>query len=186
MEHKKVLKFLKIMGIIFVTLSVINIVFIIILNFTEFNFVGSSVLLAEFIYFGNLIPLSGTILWIFLNISMICFLLLGLFIYKLSVKDKIQSRSLAKYLVVIGMVLLINGLIKLNYLVLLGKVKLSPTSGSIAFQSALYDLDITSLIPAVIWVFFISADCCFMIGALFITATGIKWTLLQEETDSQK
>ena len=87
-------------------------------------------------------------------------------------------------MVVIGMVILIAGLIKLNYLVLLGKVKLTPTSGIIKFQNALYDLYITPLTPGIFWVFFMAADCCFMIGALFITAIGIKYTLLQENQES--
>lgn len=184
MEYKKVLKFLEIISLVFIVISILEIAYIILFNFTEFNFGGNPILLIEFIYSGSIIPLAGTILWIFLNVSMVCFLLVGLFLYKISKSNKIKSRALAQYMVVIGMVILIAGLIKLNYLVLLGKVKLTPTSGTIKFQKALYDLYITPLMPGIFWVFFISADCCFMIGALFITAIGIKYTLLQENQES--
>ena len=83
------------------------------------------------------------------------------------------------------MAFLIAAFIELNYIVLLGKSNLTPVSGTIDFQRAIYDLDITPLMPAVVWVFFISVSCCFLIGSLFITAVGIKWTLLQEEGDEQ-
>lgn len=185
MEYKKVLKFLEIISLVFIVISILEIVYIILFNFTEFNFSGNSILLIEFIYSGSIIPLAGTILWIFLNVSMVCFLLVSLFLYKISISKKIKSRPLAQYMVVIGMVILIAGLIKLNYLVLLGKVKLTPISGPpIKFQDALYDLYITPLMPGIFWVFFISVDCCFMIGALSITAIGIKYTLLQENQES--
>ena len=184
MEYKKVLKFLEIISLVFIVISILEIVYIILFNFTEFNFSGNSILLIEFIYSGSIIPLAGTILWIFLNVSMVCFLLVSLFLYKISISKKIKSRPLAQYMVVIGIVILIAGLIKLNYLVLLGKVKLTPISGTIKFQDALYDLYITPLMPGIFWVFFISVDCCFMIGALSITAIGIKYTLLQENQES--
>ena len=183
MEYKKVLKFLEIISLVFIVISILEIAYIILFNFTEFNFGGNPILLIEFIYSGSIIPLAGTILWIFLNVSMVCFLLVGLFLYKISKSNKIKSRPLAQYMVVIGMVILIAGLIKLNYLVLLGKVELTPIS-DLTFQDALYDLYITPLTPGIFWVFFISADCCFMIGALFITAIGIKYTLLQENQES--
>jgi len=184
MEYKKVLKFLEIISLVFIVISILEIVFIILFNFTEFNFGGNSILLAEFIYSGSISPLAGTILWLILNVSMVCFLLVSLFLYKISKSTKIKSRSLAKYMVVIGMVILIAGLIKLNYLVLLGKIKLTPISGTIKFQEALYDLYITPLMPGIFWVFFISADCCFMMGGLFVTGVGIKYTILQDNQES--
>lgn len=188
MEQKKVLKFLKIVASIFIILSILEIAYIILLNFTEFNFNGSSILLHEFIYSASIIPLSGTLLWIFLMISMFCFLILGIIMYKVAINNKIESRALAKFMVVMGMVILLTGFVKMNYLVLLGKTKLSPISipDSITFQSALYDLYITPLIPALFWWFFISVNCYILMAGLIITAFGIKWTLLQEEAENSE
>ena len=186
MKQKKVLKFLSIVASIFVILSILEITYIILFNFTEFNFNGSSILLHEFIYSASIIPLSGTLLWLFLMISMFCFLILGIFMYKVTINKKIESRPLAKFMVVMGMVILLTGFVKLNYLVLLGKTKLSPISipDSITFQSALYDLYITPLIPALFWTFFISVNCYILMAGLIITAFCIKWTLLQEEAEN--
>lgn len=186
MEHKKIIKFLKIIGIIFMSVSIIEIILVIIMNFTEFDINGTSILLSEFIYGSSYISLTGTFLWFFFIGSNICFLIVGFFIFKVSKSDKIISKSLAKLMVVFGMVILIGAFIKMNYLVLLGKTKISTLSGPIRFQAALYDFDVTSIVPALFWGFFISFNCAYMFAALVITGLGIKWTLLIEESATTK
>ena len=66
------------------------------------------------------------------------------------------------------------------------KTKISTLSGSIRFQAALYDFDVTSIVPALFWIFFISFNCNYMFTALVITGLGIKWTLLIEESATTK
>jgi len=183
MEYEKVLKFLEIVGSIFIILSIIEIAYVILLNFTQFNLDGNSLLLSEFIYSASIIPLSGTILWLFLNASMFCFLILGIFMYKIASDKKIESSPLAKFLVVIGMVILLVGFVKMNYLVLLGKENITTISGSIAFQFALFDPNITPLMPAIFWTFFISVNCAILFAGLAVTSVGIKWTLLKEQAE---
>ena len=89
-------------------------------------------------------------------------------------------------MVVIGMVILLGALVKMNYIVLLGKTDISTLSGDISFQSALYDFDITPILPAIFWVYFISATCCYMIAGLIIATLGIKWNLLIEKPEDTK
>ncbi len=186
MDHKKLTKFLKINGLIFMCLSIIEIAFFITLNFTEFNLNGSLILLSEFMYGSSYISLTGTVLWLFFIISMILFLILGFFIFKTAKTNKIESKSLAKLMIVIGMVILLGAFIKMNYLVLLGKTPLSTGSGSVAFQTALYRSDITPLMPAIFWTYFIAVNCFLMIISLIITAFGVKWTLDIEELETKK
>jgi len=187
MEHKKVAKFLTIIGSLFMILSFFEIEFIILLNFTEFNDIETNpILLSEFIYGSDYISLTGTVLWLFLIFSMICFMVLGFCILRTSKSNKIENKLLAKLMVVIGMVILLGAFVKMNYLVLLGKTDISTLSGDISFQSALYDFDITPIFPAITWIYFISATCCYMISALMITALGIKWTLLIEKPEDTK
>ena len=182
------IKFLKIIGLVFICLSAIEIVFIIALNFTEFDLNGSSILLSEFIYGSNYVSLTGTALWLFFIISMVLFLTLGFFIFKTVRTNMIESKSLAKLMIVVGMVILVGVLIKMNYLVLLGKTPLlfPPPVGTMRFQTALYRIDITPLLPAIFWTFFISVNCFLMIISLIITAFAIKWTLEIEELEITK
>ncbi|UCD00669.1 MAG: hypothetical protein JSV23_07195 [Promethearchaeota archaeon] len=184
MEYKKVLKFLEIVGSIFIILSLVEIAYIILLNFTQFYLDGIFLQLSDFIYTASIIPLSGTFLWLFVNISMFCFLILGIFMYKIASNKTIESSPLAKLLVVIGMVILLGGFIKMEFLVILGKTNITTISGSIAFQSALFDPIITPIIPAIFWIFFISVNCAILITGLAVTAVGIKWTLLHEKIEN--
>ncbi|MFX0106070.1 MAG: hypothetical protein ACFE75_11350 [Candidatus Hodarchaeota archaeon] len=183
MEYKKVIKFLEIIGSIFIILTLVEIAYIILLNFTQFNVDGNSLLLSEFIYSAIIIPLSGTLLWLFINISIVCFLILGVFIYKIASEKNIESSPLAKYMVVFGMVILLVGFVKMDFLVLLGKEKITTLSGLIAFQSALFDYSIAPIIAGVFWIYFISVNCLYLIIGLVVTASGIKWTLLQEKAE---
>ena len=187
MEHKKVAKFLTIIGYLFMILSFFEIEFFILLNFTEFNGIEANpILLSEFIYGSDYISLTGTVLWLILIISMGCYAIVGLGMFKIAKSNKIKNNLLAKLMVVIGMVILLGALVKMNYLVLLGKTDIFTFSGDISFQSALYDFDITPILPAIFWVYLISATCCYMIAGLIIATLGIKWNLLIEKPEDTK
>jgi len=187
MEHKKVSKFLEIIGYIFMSLSCLEITFFISLNFMEFNNIETNpILLSEFIYGSNYISLTGTVLWLILILSMVCYAIVGIVMFKTAKSNKIKNNLLAKLMIVIGMVILLGALVKMNFIVLLGKTDISTLSGDISFQSALYDFDIIPILPAIFWIYFISATCCFMIAGLTITTLGIKWTLLIEKPEDTK
>ncbi len=181
MEYKKVLKFLQIIGSIFIILSLIEIAYIILFNFTPFILDGNSLLLSEFLYSSTIFPFSGTILYLFLLIAMFCYLIIGIFLFRISLKNNIESIPLAKFIVVIGMVILLGAFIKMNYLVLLGKTAITTPFTTIHFQTALYDMDITSIAPAIFWVFFMTVNTYYLLIGLTITAVGIKYTLQQEQ-----
>jgi len=183
MKYEKVLKFLEIVGSIFIIISLIEIAYIILLNFTPFILDGNTILLSEFVYSSTIFPFSGTLLWLFVIISMFCFLILGIFIFKVSSKKNIESKPLTKLIIIIGMVGLLGAFVKMDFLVLLGKTNISTTFTTISFQSALFSFSITSIMPAIFWIFFISVNCLFLILGLCITAVGIKWSLLQEEAE---
>ena len=183
MNYEKVLKFLKIMGTIYLIVSLVEFAYMIVLNFTQFVLDDNIYLLSEIVYFSNIFPLSGTFLWFFVNISVVFFLITGLFMFKLSRNKNIESIPLAKLIVVMGMIILLGGFVKMNYLVLLGKTKITTTFTTISFQTALYDPATTAIMPAIFWIYFISLNCFYLISALMISAVGIKWTLLQEQAE---
>ncbi len=186
MNHKKMIKFLEIIGIIFMGLSAIEIEFVISLNFIEFVLNGSPILLSEFIYGSIYISLTGTVLWLFFISSIVIFLIIGLYIFKTAKKNTIESKSLAKLMIVLGMAILLGAFVKMNYLVLLGQTSLSTGGDPVSFQTALYRFDITPLMPAIFWTFFISVNCFLLITALIITAFGIKWTQVIEQSETKK
>lgn len=185
MKYEKVLRFLEIIGSIFIIVSLTEIAYLILLNFTPFILDGNSVLLSEFVYSLSIFPFSGTLLWVFVNISVVCFIIFGVFIFKLSSSKNIESIPLAKYIVVIGMVIVLGGFVKMDFLVLLGKTNITTIFTNISFQSALFDPSITAIIPAIFWIYFLSVNTAYLLIGLTVTAVGIKWTLLQEKTEEK-
>lgn len=183
MKYEKVLKFLEIVGSILIIISLIEVAYIVLLNFTPFILDGNTILLSEFVYSSTIFPFSGTLLWLFVIISIFCFLILGIFIFKVSSKKNIESKPLTKLIIIIGMVGLLGAFVKMDFLVLLGKTNISTTFTTISFQNALFSVSITSIMPAIFWVFFISVNCLLLLLGLCITAVGIKWSLLQEEAE---
>jgi hypothetical protein len=185
MKYEKVQRFLEIIGSIFIIVSLTELAYLILLNFTPFILDGNSVLLSEFMYFSTIFPISGTFLWLFMNISVVCFIIVGVFIFKLSSSKNIESIPLAKYIVVIGMVIVLGGFVKMDFLVLLGKTNITTIFTNITFQNALFDPSTTAILPAIFWVYFISINCFLLITGLVVTAIGIKWTLLQERAEEK-
>ncbi len=186
MKYEKVLNFLEIIGSIFIIISIIEFAYVILLNFTPFVLDGNTLLLSEFVYSSTIFPFSGTLLWIFVNISIFCFLIIGIFIFKVSSKKNIESNPLAKLIVIIGMVCLLAAFVKMDFLVILGKTNITTTFTTIRFQSALYSSSITSILPAIFWIFFISVNSFLLIAGLSICAVGIKWSLLQEKAEKHE
>ncbi len=186
MKYEKVLKFLEIVGSIFIIISIIELAYIVLLNFTPFILDGNTILLSEFIYSSTIFPFSGTLLWLFVIISMACFLILGIFIFRISSEKNIESKPLTKLLIIIGMVGLLAAFVKMDFLVLLGKTNITTTFTTIRFQSALYSTTITAILPAIFWIFFIFANTFYLLIGLCITAVGIKWSILQEEAEKQE
>lgn len=186
MKYEKVQKFLEIAGSTFIVVSLIELAYLILLNFTEFILDGNSILLYEFIYSSTIFPFSGTLLWIFVYISSVWFLLIGIFMFKLASNQNIESIPLAKYIVVIGMIFLLGAFVKMDFLVLLGHTNIHTPYTTISFQFALADPSITGIMPNVFWIFFISLDIFLMLSGLTITAVGIKYTLQQEEEHKNK
>ncbi len=186
MKYEKVLKFLEIVGSIFIIISIIELAYIILLNFTPFILDGNTILLSEFVYSSTIFPFSGTLLWLFVIISMVCFLILGIFIFKISSKKNIESKPLTKLIIIIGMVGLLAAFVKMDFLVLLGKTNITTTFTTIRFQSALYSDTITAILPAIFWIFFIAVNTFYLIIGLCITGVGIKNSILQEQPENSK
>jgi hypothetical protein len=186
MKYEKVLKFLVIIGSIFIIISLVEVAYLILLHFAPFIIDGNTIILSEFVYSSTIFPFSGTLLWLFVIISTSFYLILGIFIFKVSSRRNIESSPLAKLIIIIGMVSLIGAFVKMDFLVLLGKTNITTTFTTIQFQSALFSPYITGIIPALFWFFFISVNCFLLITGLCITAVGIKWSLLQEEAENKE
>ena len=185
MEHKAVLKTLKFFGIVFMGVSIIELVFALLIGLAPVNINNKSVLLATILLGSGILPLEGTLFWIFLMFLVCCFLILGFALYKLSSAEKLDVMTLTKYLSILGMLILIMTLIKIEYIVLLQKTVVDYTTGSdpATFQSFLENFNITPIYAAVLWICFLSISCGYLVIGLVISAGALKFQIEIERNE---
>ncbi|UCC20339.1 MAG: hypothetical protein JSV62_03355, partial [Promethearchaeota archaeon] len=105
--------------------------------------------------------------------------------FKISNTKNIESIPLAKLIVIIGMIIVMGGFVKMDFLVNLGKTNISTGITTISFQSALYDPLTTGIMPAIFWIYYLSVNTFYLLAGLTVTAIGIKYTLLQEQAEKK-
>ena len=185
LEYKAVIKSLKYISAILIILSIIEFLFIALLNITKITIDTESNFLIAIILSPDYFQFPGIIFYIFNILSIFMFMVLGMYLLNVVINEKIQTNGLAKLLVVIGMVIVLNAFVKMNYLILLGKSKIETFSGTIRFQTAIYNPDISPFSLTIFWFYFLSINCFLMIIGAIIATAGIKWTILITEEQKQ-
>ena len=139
------------------------------------------------IFQSGFMSIHAPLLWIFLLCVICAFIALALSIYKVAKKQIIEDYNLAKFMLLIGLFLVIGGFIKMSFIVLLGNNTISTGLTTITFQNAIYSPTITAVIGAIMWVYFIVVVCSFLISGLIFGGFGLQWMLLiQNEKASQE
>ena len=189
MERKTVFKWLRLFGLGFTLISVVEIIDLLLLgSIIEINLESQQINLFELFFFSGMVPIHGIFLFLFLLIVPFGFTALSLAIFKIAKDEMLDNRTLSKFIFIIGMVLLLGTFVKLEYIILLGKTELNVPL-PISFQLALYDPTTTPFIGAVLWIFPIGVACGFLISGLIFGGVGLKWILLLENeqiTDKNK
>ena len=185
MERKVVIKWLKIFSISFLILSLVGLVDLIlfstIINITldsqQFNIL-TIIFQSGFMYF------HAGLLWIVLLITFCSFIVLSYSIFTVANKNTLDDKILAKFLLLIGLFLIIGGFITMNFIVLLGKNTINTGITSITFQNAIFTLSITPVIGAIMWWYFTALVSCFLVSGLIFGGIGLKWMLLIQEEET--
>ena len=188
MERKVVLKWLKIFSASFFFLSIIELLDLILFSFLiNLNLDGTQYNIFRIVFQSGFMTIHAMLLWIILLCVICSFIVLSLSIFKVAKKNAIESHALAKFLLLIGLFLIIGGFIKTNFIVLLGKSNINTGMTNITFQNALNSPSITPILGTIMWVYFIVVASCFLVSGLIFGGIGLKWMLLiQEEETSNK
>lgn len=180
-------KCLSIGGIIFIAVSVIEFIFALILSTMVLNFDGNKIMVQALLLDSANMPLEGLFAWIYLLVALGLYIIIGLVFFKIG-KNKLMGDSLlSKHLIIMGMMLFIITFCKFEFIVILANIELGKDLDS-TFQQALFDPKIAPFpITAILWFFFTAVVCAYLIEAIIITATGIKWALdLEKATQGDK
>ncbi|NVM17093.1 MAG: hypothetical protein HWN80_05205 [Candidatus Lokiarchaeota archaeon] len=188
MERKAVLKWLKIFSMIFLILSIVELLDLILFSsLITLNLDGSQYTIFSVIFQLDFMAIHAMLLWIILLCVISSFIVLSFSIFKVAKKNKIENYILAKFLLLIGLFLIIGGFIKTNFIILLGNSTINTGITTITFQDALYTPTITPLFGILMWIYFTVVISCFLVSGLIFGGIGLKWMLLiQEEQASNK
>jgi len=191
MERKVVLKWLKIFSVSFFILSTVELLALILFSFLINVNLQIHVNVHAYYNIFNVIFQSGfmtihaSLLWIILLCVICSYIVLSLSIFKVAKKNTIENHTFAKFLLLIGLFLVIGGFIKTNFVILLGNSYIDTGITYITFENALYSPSITPVIGAIMWVYLTIVISCFLVSGLIFGGVGLKWMLLiQEEKET--
>lgn len=180
MEFPFVKKICIIVAFIFVIMSILELLFSIILAFSTINLGGSPILISSLLLEFNYMPLEGLFLWVFLNVIIVFFLISGLILLRYVKKKEADDITMAKSLVIFGMMFLIVTFIKLEYIFLLNGTEVN---GNYTFQEILYNPEITASYIPVLWIFYTAISCGYLIMGLVVPAISLYWVLQLEKSE---
>ncbi|MBY8978856.1 MAG: hypothetical protein KGD72_00565 [Candidatus Lokiarchaeota archaeon] len=187
MERKVVIKWVKIFSISFLILSLVGLIDLILFS-TLINLTLDSqqYTILTIIFQSDFMTFHAVLIWIVL-LSIFCsFIALSCSIFKFVSKNTVEDKILAKFLLLIGLFLIIGGFITMSFIVLLGKSTINTGITNIIVQEALLSPSITPVIGAIMWLYFPFGVACFLISGLIFGGIGLKWMLLIEEEESNK
>lgn len=185
MERKVVIKWLKIFSISFLILSLVGLLDLIlvstIINVTldsqQFN-------ILTIIFQSGFMTPHAALLWIILLCVFCGFIMLSYSIFKVANKNTLEDKILAKFLLLIGLFLIIGGFITMNFIVLLGNSYINTGTTYITLQNAQYSPVYTPIMGAIMWMYFTVFASCFLTSGLIFGGVGLKWMLLIQEEES--
>jgi len=180
-EHYK--KCLIVFGLLFIILSSIELFSIFLLLVTQINLYGKKMLFQEFIFNSNYVPLSGTLIFIFLVSSICIFFIIGLLLLKHSSRE-IDNISRAKSMLMLGILILIFTFTKLGYITFLGRTDITIGGRLKTFQHIIFSANLAPFYVIVIWLFFTGVVCYYLMVGLVFGALGLHWTLELEKKEA--
>ena len=190
MEREVVLKWLKIFSVSFFILSIVELLDLILFSFlinltldsVQYNIF--SVIFQLRVNYTSVMTAHAMLLWIVLLCVICSFIVLSLSIFNVAKKNTIKNYILAKFILLIGLFLIIGGFIKTNFIVLLGNGYISTGIFNITFQDALFSLSIPPIFGGLMWIYFTVVTSCFLVSGLIFGGIGLKWILLIQEEET--
>ena len=181
MERKAVLKWLKLFSIIFMLLSVVELLDIILFSsLINLTLDSSQYNIISIFFESGFMAIHAMILWIFLLCVICGFIVFSYSIFNVAIKNKIENRTLAKFLLLIGLFLIIGGFIKTSFITLLGNSTINTIIPD-TFQNV---VNSQSLLGSIMWYYFTLVVSCFLISGLIFGGVGLKWMLLIQEEET--
>ncbi len=177
MERKVIIKWLKIFSISFLILSLGGLIdFILFSTIINVTLDTEQYTILTIIFQSGFMTFHAALLWIVLLSIFSGFIVLSYSIFTVAKKNTLDDYILAKFLLLIGLFLIIGGFITMSIIFLLGNSTINTglTTTTILDSSA---------IGAIMYNSFAIVIYCFLVSGLIFGGIGLKWMLLIQEKE---
>ncbi len=176
-KYSAICKSLIVLSVFFIASSIAELIVGLIFINIKLNFNGEKILIKDMLLTTDYLSIDGFFAVICLLIILCCYILLGIAFYIIGKRKSIEELLFAKHFLIIGMLLFILTFTKLEYLVILGNLKVS-IDENYTFQTALYSKELGAYpIGGALWFFFISVACEYCVIAIVTSGTALKWII---------
>ena len=179
MEYEAVRKWIKSFGLIFIILSIIELINTLLILNTQVKFEGKTYTIQELFFSSGRVPLTTPYIFVFFICSICCFLIFGILLIKIVSYD-IEYNLMAKYILVLGVLILLFSYIKLGYITYIERGKVNLNGDSITFGYFIWKYNASIIGPYSLligWTFYTAVVCCYLTIGLIVAGGGLNWTL---------
>ncbi|MBD3195233.1 MAG: hypothetical protein GF317_09270 [Candidatus Lokiarchaeota archaeon] len=178
MNKNRIISNIRIFGVyFFIVLSILEIINMSLIFTTNIELDSISMpfifVILNFEYFS----LFGLIAWIFLICIISTFVILAFFLYKTINNQKLEDYLFSKYLFILGVIILMMGLIKLEVVFFINESLINYDSTQITIGAAFKDFNFMPIYIAYMWNSFTMFSCYYILLGLVIPGVNMNWML---------
>lgn len=143
---------------------------------TSLNLNSENILLYDHYFTSGTTHSFITLSWIALMMINILYIILSCLFFGLRFKNDLDNVVIAKYIIILGIVVLISSFTHMGYILVIANSQLNYNGMMISFNTALLNQKITPFLALTFWVYFYAITCIYLCFGLIITAGGINWS----------
>ncbi|MHA1763998.1 MAG: hypothetical protein ACTSYC_09635 [Promethearchaeota archaeon] len=137
---------------------------------------NNRILMWDFFFNSGNVSFYRTLSWIIILVLNCIYLGIGLIFFGLKHKKEIKPLVLAKYIIILGIFVLVNSFTQLEYIVVIANTQIPVYGTFLPLKEIFWDSNYSSFPLLVFWVFFYAITSIYLVFGLFITAGGINWS----------
>jgi hypothetical protein len=180
MEYHSVKKWVQTFGALFIVLSIIELINTFLFLNTRVKTNGNTIVMQHLIFNSGRLPITSFYIFIFLICTICIFLIMGLLLLRIITKKTLDQSTIAKYLLILGILIIIFTFIKMGYIAYLEKAQVKFENQSLSFKYFIWKYNTSIIGPydlLISWTFYTAVVCCYLVIGLIISGGGLNWML---------
>jgi hypothetical protein len=180
MEYLAVKKWVQTFGFLIIILSIIELINTFLFLNTQVSINGDKIIIQKLIFSSKRLPITSSYIFIFLICTICIFLIMGFLLIRIITKKTLEHSLIAKYLLMLGVLIIIFAFIKMGYIAYLEKAQVDIGDQSISFKYFIWKYNTSIIGPfdlLINWTFYTAVVCCYLVIGLIMSGGGLNWML---------